>query len=189
MPSASWDVLLVRMVPVKYETPRCIFDCWLPKIHKVNADSSPTALRQVHRPSSNMVGYSLPLLIFVWLQAFRDLGCTFGTYGSREVEMLPCIFDCWLPTIHKVNTDSSPTSIASVQQRVRVYVNTMFFMWLHAVTSWNVLSVRMVPVKYETPHCRFDCWIHKIHEVNTESSHTSSTPVQQLGRVQLTTIM
>ncbi len=124
-----------------------------------------------------MVGCSLTLLVCVWLHAFRELGCTFGTYGSLEVEMLLCIFDCWLPTIHKVNTDSSPTSIASVQQRVRVYVNTMFCMWLHAVTSCDVLSVRMVLVKYETPHCRFDCWLHTIHKLDTDSLFKASAAV------------
>jgi hypothetical protein len=147
--------------------------------------------------------------------------------------MLPCIFDCWLPTIHKVNTDSSPTSIASVQQLGMVYVNTMFLCgcmlsrvgmycryvkytrltrkahpqqvhrfnnlvgyslpllcrWIHAGMSWDVLSVRMVPAKYEVSPCRFDCWLHTIHKLDMDSLFKASAAVQQLGREQFYTIM
>jgi hypothetical protein len=66
---------------------------------------------------------------------------------------------------------------------------TLLCMWLHAAASWDVRSARMVPVQYGTPPCRFDCWLHNIHKVNTDSSPAASAPVQQLGGVQLNTIM
>jgi hypothetical protein len=66
---------------------------------------------------------------------------------------------------------------------------TLLCMWLHAAASWDVRSARMVPVQYGTPPCRFDCWLHTIHKLDTDSLFKASAAVQQLAREQFYTIM
>jgi hypothetical protein len=184
MPSASWDVLLVRMVPVKYETPRCIFDCWLPKIHKVNADSSPTASASVQQR------------VRVYVNTMFLCGCMLSRVGMY------CLY-VWFPwstKLHIVDLIAGYikytrlTRKAHPQQVHRFnnlvgYSLPLLCRWLHAGMSWGVLSVRMVPVKYEVSPCRFDCWLHTIHKLDTDSIFKASAAVQQLAWEQFYTIM
>jgi hypothetical protein len=58
---------------------------------------------------------------------------------------------------------------------------SLICMWLHIVTSWDTLSVRVAPAKYETIPCRITGRPPNIHKVLSDRSPIARETVPQLG--------
>jgi hypothetical protein len=56
-------------------------------------------------------------------------------------------------------------------------------MWLHTATSWETLSVRVAPAKYETIPWGIAGWSPTIHTVGSDRPHTARATVPRLGMI------
>ncbi len=99
-----------------------------------------------------------------------------------QYENIHWIISGWIPKIHKVKSDRSPIKRATVPI-LGLVTPTLWCMWRHTVTSWDVLSARMAPVRYGHIPWGISGWIPKIHKVKSDRLPITRTSVPKLGLV------